>query len=134
MGETLLRKALIADDDALVRAMLGSALRGLGFTVVEAQNGEEAVVLHEQERPDLLFLDLLMPKLNGLDALRRIRKEGAPHVPAVLVTALTRETVKQFEQDDVRPDAYLEKPFKLKAIARIVRQLVGLAGEAEGAA
>ncbi len=125
MAPATMRKALIADDDALIRAMLGSELRALGFTVVEAQNGEEALELYAKDRPDVLFLDLLMPKLNGLDALKKLRASGHDGVPAVLVTALTRDTVKQFEADGVKPDAYLEKPFRLKAVARIVRQFFG---------
>jgi CheY-like chemotaxis protein len=123
MAASQMRKALIADDDALIRAMLATELRTLGFSVVEAQNGEEALELFAKERPDVLFLDLLMPKLNGLDALKKLRGDGSPHVPAVLVTALTRDTVKQFEADGVKPDAYLEKPFRLKAVAKIVRQI-----------
>jgi CheY-like chemotaxis protein len=122
------RKALVADDDALIRAMLSSELRSLGLTVIEAQNGEEAVDLWLKEQPDILFLDLLMPKLNGLDALKRIREtSGAEgnHVPAVLVTALTQETVRQFEISGIRPEGYLEKPFRLKAVAKVLREVLG---------
>jgi CheY-like chemotaxis protein len=122
------RKALVADDDALIRAMLSSELRSLGLTVVEAQNGEEAVDLWLKEHPDIMFLDLLMPKLNGLDALKRIRETpgGDGHrVPAVLVTALTQETVRQFEISGIRPEGYLEKPFRLKAVARVLREVLG---------
>jgi CheY-like chemotaxis protein len=124
------RKALIADDDALIRAMLGSELQSLGFVVTEAQNGEEALALYAKDKPDVLFLDLLMPKLNGLDALKQLRAEGS-QVPAVLVTALTRDTVKQFEVDGVKPEAYLEKPFRLKSVAKIVKQIFpdGVEGE-----
>ena len=124
------RKALIADDDALIRAMLGSELQSLGFVVTEAQNGEEALALYAKDKPDVLFLDLLMPKLNGLDALKQLRSEGC-QVPAVLVTALTRDTVKQFEVDGVKPEAYLEKPFRLKSVAKIVKQIFpdGVEGE-----
>ena len=124
------RKALIADDDALIRAMLGSELQSLGFVVTEAQNGEEALALYAKDKPDVLFLDLLMPKLNGLDALKQLRAEGC-QVPAVLVTALTRDTVKQFEVDGVKPEAYLEKPFRLKSVAKIVKQIFpdGVEGE-----
>jgi CheY-like chemotaxis protein len=128
MPEAPPRKALVADDDALIRAMLSSELRSLGLTVVEAQNGEEAVELWLKEQPDILFLDLLMPKLNGLDALKRIRetagRDGA-RVPAVLVTALTQETVRQFEISGIRPEGYLEKPFRLKAVAKVLREVLG---------
>lgn len=117
------RKAVIADDDALIRAMLTADLCALGFTVVEAQNGEEALLRCAEEAPDILFLDLLMPKLNGFDALRKLRAAAGPHLPAVLVTALTKETVRQFEVEGARPDAYLEKPFRLGALSRIVKQL-----------
>jgi CheY-like chemotaxis protein len=122
------RKALVADDDALIRAMLSSELKSIGLEVVEATNGEQAVELWAREKPDVLFLDLLMPRLNGLDALKRIRDagpEGGPQVPAVLVTALTQDTVRQFESAGVKPEAYLEKPFRLKAIAKVLKQLFG---------
>ena len=122
------RKALVADDDALIRAMLSSELKSIGLEVVEAVNGEQAVELWAREKPDVLFLDLLMPRLNGLDALKRIRDagpQGGPQVPAVLVTALTQDTVRQFESAGVKPEAYLEKPFRLKAIAKVLKQLFG---------
>ncbi len=123
MAAGVLRKALIADDDALIRAMLATELRSLGFTVAEAQDGEEAIRLYSDDRPDIVFLDLLMPRLNGLDALKRLRQLDGPPVPTVLVTALTRDTVKQFEVQGVKPDAYLEKPFRLKAVVKILRQI-----------
>lgn len=122
------RKALVADDDALIRAMLSSELKAIGLSVVEAANGEQAVELWAREKPDILFLDLLMPKLNGLDALKRIREsppEAGVQVPAVLVTALTQETVRQFESVGIKPEAYLEKPFRLKAVARVLREVFG---------
>jgi CheY-like chemotaxis protein len=86
------------------------------------------LALCSQEPPDVLFLDLLMPKLNGLDALRLLREGVHAAIPAVLVTALTRDTVKQFEIAGVRPDAYLEKPFRPRAIAKIMKQLFRRAG------
>jgi CheY-like chemotaxis protein len=128
-----MRKALVADDDALIRAMLSSELRSVGFTVVEAANGEEAFELYQKEKPEILFLDLLMPKLNGLDALKRIRQGGGHQPPAVLITALTRDTVRQFQADGVKPEAYLEKPFRLKSIAKILRQVLGEGFEGGGA-
>jgi two-component system chemotaxis response regulator CheY len=122
------RKALIADDDALIRAMLSSELKSMGLSVVEAQNGEQAVELWARESPDVLFLDLLMPKLNGLDALKRIRDsppDRGRQVPAILVTALTKDTVRQFESAGVKPEAYLEKPFRLKAVAQVLKNIFG---------
>jgi CheY-like chemotaxis protein len=122
------QKALIADDDALIRAMLSSELKSMGLTVIEAHNGEQAVDLWAKERPDVLFLDLLMPKLNGLDALKRIR-DSAPErgrqVPAILVTALTKDTVRQFETAGIKPEGYLEKPFRMKAVAQVLKSVFG---------
>lgn len=128
MASPTSRKALIADDDALIRAMLSSELRSMGMVVVEAQNGEQAVELWSQEKPDILFLDLLMPKMNGLDALKKIRDsppERGRQVPAVLVTALTKDTVRQFESAGIKPEAYLEKPFRLKAVAQVLKTIFG---------
>ncbi len=116
-------KVLIADDDRLVREMLGDLLGELGHAVVAAKDGEEALELWERERPDAVILDFLMPRLSGLDALRRMRV-GGRRVPAVLLTAISDRTVRAVEGADA-PDAFLEKPFSKrkveKALARALR-------------
>jgi CheY-like chemotaxis protein len=113
-------KVLIADDDRTIRALLGDMLAGMGHQVVAAENGAEAVELCLRERPQVVFLDFLMPKLSGLDALRRLRELG-DRTPVVLLTAISDSSIREL-QDVVQPDAILEKPFKRKAIERAIEK------------
>ena len=109
-------KVLIADDDRLVRTMLTDLLADLGHAVVEATNGAEAVALAGRERPDLLILDLLMPKLSGLDALQALRATGV-RTPAVLLSAISDGSVRAMEGADA-VDVLLEKPVTRRSLSR----------------
>src|SRR2546423_12787166 len=74
-GETM--KVLIADDDTYQLDLMDYALRREGYTVLAAINGQQALQLYEAEHPDILLLDVTMPKLNGFEVCRRIRREAA---------------------------------------------------------
>jgi CheY-like chemotaxis protein len=112
-------KILIADDDRLVRAMLGDLLVELGHAVVTAQDGAEAVKLCDSESPDLLILDFLMPRLSGLDALRNIRLRHA--IPALLITAINEGSLRAVDGVD-QIQGLLEKPFTRKSVERAVQR------------
>ena len=83
------RKVLIADDYDDVRSMLKTALELNGFEALEARNGYEAVLTAYQQHPDLILMDMSMPVLDGLNAVRAIREfdNEASNVPIVAVTA-----------------------------------------------
>jgi CheY-like chemotaxis protein len=110
-------KILIADDDRLVRVMLTDLLSELGYAVVQAENGAEAVALCAREAPDLLILDFLMPKLSGLDALLEIRRTRP--VPAILLTAINEGSLRGVDGVD-RIEALLQKPFSRKSVERAI--------------
>jgi CheY-like chemotaxis protein len=109
-------KVLIADDDRLVRAMLSDLLGELGHAVVAAENGAEAVALAERERPDVVVIDFLMPRLSGLDAVRAMREAGVA-APAVLLSAISDGSVRGVEGSEV-VDVVLEKPVTRRALER----------------
>ena len=111
-------KVLIADDDRMVRALLHEMLTDMGHTVVEAENGQEAVELCTREAPDVVILDFLMPKLSGLDALQQIRAQGLT-MPALLLTAISDSSLRAMQGFD-QPDAILGKPFKRREIQKAV--------------
>lgn len=115
-------KVLIADDDRLVRTMLGDVLAELGHAVVAAKDGAEAVKFCDREPPDLLILDFLMPCLSGLDALRDIRKRHG--VPAVLITAINEGSLRGVDGVD-QVQGLLEKPFTRKSVAAAIAKAVG---------
>ncbi len=109
-------KILVADDDRLIRAMVGDLLSELGHQVVAAADGAEAVSAFAREAPDLLILDFLMPKLSGLDALREIRRSGG-RSPAVLLTAITDGSLRGLEGAD-EIEVLLQKPVSRKTLER----------------
>ena len=113
-------KVLIADDDQTIRALLFDMLVELGHAVVAATNGAEAVELCAREQPDLVFLDFLMPKLSGLDALKAMRERGL-RMPAVLLTAISDASLREMEGAE-QPDAVLEKPFKRRTIEKALEK------------
>src|SRR5512141_1998200 len=111
-------KVLIADDDRTIRTLLADMLVDLGHNVVAASNGVEAVELAVRERPAMVFLDFLMPRLSGLDALKEIRAKGVT-APAVLLTAISDASMKEMEGVE-QANAVLEKPFKKRTIEKAI--------------
>ncbi len=105
-----MKRIVIADDEALIRMGLRTMLQEAGYRVVgEASDGKRAVELVERLRPDLVFLDVKMPEMDGLLAAARIQ-EVCP-TPVVLLTAYSeRELIRQAQQAGVL--AYLVKPVK----------------------
>ena len=79
------RTALLSDDDEVTRYLLGEALARLGFRILEARNGREAIRMAQTHRPDVIFLDIAMPGLNGFEALREIRlSAGVGQTPIII--------------------------------------------------
>jgi CheY-like chemotaxis protein len=117
-------KVLIADDDLLVRTMLSDFLAELGHQVVAAANGAEAVALCARETPEVLVLDLLMPRLSGLDALKEMRQAGCT-APAVLLTAISDPSFREMEgaeQIEIRLDKPVTRRSLERALARAMSQ------------
>jgi two-component system, response regulator PdtaR len=106
---TVVRRAVIAEDEALIRLDLKEMLEEEGWTVVaEASDGEQAVALAEEHRPDLVVLDVKMPRLDGISAAERI--VGAAVAPVIMLTAFSqRELVERAR--DAGAMAYVVKPF-----------------------
>ena len=89
MSETESRqKILVADDEASIRRILETRLKMVGYDVVIAEDGEEAVELFNKENPDLVVLDVMMPKMDGYGVTREIRRTS--DVPIIILTALSR--------------------------------------------
>lgn len=114
-------KVLIADDDRLARALLADLLSELGHSVVQAENGADAVALAEREAPDVVVIDFLMPRLSGLDAVRAMRARGL-RAPALLLTAISDGSVRRVEGADA-VDLVLEKPVSRRALERALARV-----------
>jgi len=119
-------KILVVDDDLDLLKVIAFALRQAGYLVVEAQDGLSALNTFERERPDLVILDVNMPRLNGFEVLKRVRAGGSP-TPVMMLT------VRSAEEDQVRgldlgADDYLAKPFSPRTLLARVRALLRRAG------
>jgi DNA-binding response OmpR family regulator len=115
---------LIVDDEAAVRRVLVMRLQLAGYRVVCAEDGEEALALFHQEQPDLVVLDVMLPKLDGFAVCRRLRAESC--VPIVFLTALDN-VAERVSGLDLGADDYVPKPFSPKElearIATILRRM-----------
>lgn len=112
------QRILIAEDEVPLRDFICRNLRARGYTVLEASNGLEAMALWETESPQLLVLDIMMPRLDGLEVCRRIREQST--VPIIVLTALDAETDKVAALDQGADD-YLTKPFGVEELLARVR-------------
>ena len=103
------RRILLAEDDRFLRRACETALRRRGFTVLLAVDGEEALTLARGERPDLVLLDLLMPKLSGFEVLRALRGDPTTRDVPVLILSNSSLAVDMLEAQALGVIAYLVK-------------------------
>jgi two-component system alkaline phosphatase synthesis response regulator PhoP len=123
------QKLLIVDDEPHIRMLIGQTLEELedeGVNFFTAENGEEALGIIQSEIPQLVFLDVMMPKMNGMEVCRRVKKElGMDKVFIVLLTAKGQELDRQ-KGIEVGADLYMTKPFDPEAILEKAREVLGL--------
>lgn len=123
------QKLLIVDDEAHIRMLLEQTLEELEDEEVNfltAENGEEALAIIQEEKPQLVFLDVMMPKMNGMEVCRRVKKElGLNDVFIVLLTAKGQELDRQKGQE-VGADVYMTKPFDPEMILKKAREVLKL--------
>lgn len=122
-------KILITDDDLVNRMILSGMLIPAGHEVIEAANGREAVELFEKEQPDLVLMDVIMPEMDGYEAVRLIKqKSGDRFVPVIFLTAITDDEGLA-KCVDVGGDDFLTKPYnhvllmsKIRVMMRLITQ------------
>jgi two-component system, OmpR family, alkaline phosphatase synthesis response regulator PhoP len=123
------QKILIVDDEAHIRMLIEQTLEELedeGVIFLTADNGEDALKLISEEKPQLVFLDVMMPKMNGMEVCRRVKKELAfDDVYIILLTAKGQELDRQRGQE-VGADVYMTKPFDPETILNKARSVLGL--------
>ncbi len=113
-------RVLVADDTAANRTLVRAYLTRLGFAVLLAENGEQAVETFERERPDIVLMDVMMPVMDGLEATRRIRAGEGSTVPIVMLSALGAES-DVVGGLDAGADDYLVKPLSYPIFAAKMR-------------
>jgi DNA-binding response OmpR family regulator len=116
---------LLAEDDLILAELYTDRLKQEGFNVVHASNGEDALKFVEENRPALIILDIMMPKMNGLDVLKNLKAhEDTATIPVIIVTALVQEIEKVNKMMNPA-DAYIVKSEVLPAeiIEEVKRRL-----------
>ena len=116
---------LVADDEEDLRELVAYRLTRSGYEVIAAVDGQEAWQLARERVPDLMVLDVMMPRLDGYELTRRVRAEEALRsVPVILLTARSQESdvSRGFE---VGADDYLKKPFSPDELVARVRAVLG---------
>jgi two-component system, cell cycle response regulator DivK len=121
------RTIMVVEDYDDTRMLLKQWLEGLGYAVLEATNGQEAVEIADRESPDLILMDLDLPILDGIAATQRIRqKPQLEHVPIVAVTAypMSYSHVKAFAKGC---NEYMRKPIDITELERVVSHYLAAA-------
>jgi DNA-binding response OmpR family regulator len=118
---------LVVDDEPMVRDVLERYLTAEGFAVRSAADGEEALARIDEGLPDLVLLDLMLPKVDGYEVLSRIRDQGS--TPVIMLTARGEET-DRIVGLDLGADDYVTKPFSPREVVARVRAVLRRAGTA----
>ncbi len=106
-----LKRAMIVDDELSNRLIIKSLLKKIGYQSIEAENGAQAIELFHTEQPDIIFMDIMMPVLDGHEAVRRIRQINSSHfVPIIFLTAMT-DAQSLAKCIEVGGDDFITKPF-----------------------
>jgi two-component system, OmpR family, alkaline phosphatase synthesis response regulator PhoP len=122
------KKILIVDDEAHIRMLIEQTLEELedeGVEFFTADNGEKAFEMIQSEQPDLVFLDVMMPKMNGMDVCRKVKQETGQKVFIILLTAKGQE-LDRLKGAEVGADIYMTKPFDPEVLLTKAKEVLGI--------
>ena len=128
------KKVLIVDDDPDVRMFNATVVEESGYIPVEATNGEEGLKMVKKDRPDLVLLDVLMPKQSGIRLYRELKTDKSLiGIPVIMLSGVAKRTflrsqkaLTEFGDKPVpEPEIYLEKPVEPDELAREIKKILG---------
>ena len=114
---------LVVDDTAFMRSVIREILSSEGFEVAEAENGKAALEIYENIRPDVVTLDIIMPGMDGIEVLKRL-KEIDPNVRVIMCTALGEEQILK-RAIKMGAKGYVVKPFQPDKVVEEVKKVLG---------
>ena len=117
-------KILIVEDNPLNMRLMRMTLRGKGYTLIEARNGEEALDKAVKEKPDLIIMDMQLPTISGVEATQRLRK--IPELSRIPVIAVTAYAMKGDQEKFIEAgcDAYLSKPINTRELSGFIENML----------
>ena len=128
------KKVLVVDDDPDVRLFSVTVLEENGYTPLEASNGEEGLKMIRAEKPDLVILDILMPRQSGIRLYRELKTDKSlKHVQVVILSGIAKKTFLRSQKALTEfggavvpePEIYLEKPVEAEELAEAVKKVIG---------
>ena len=128
------KKVLVVDDDPDVVTFNVTIVEEVGYTPLVAKNGEEGLKIVKEERPDLVVLDVLMPRQSGVRLYRELKTDKSlGQIPVIMLSAIAEKTflrsqkaLTEFGEDKIpEPEIYLEKPIEPEELAEIIKNILG---------
>ena len=117
-------RVLVVDDSSTIVAVLRRMLEQNGYLVLEAEDAEKGVAIALSERPDLIFLDIVLPGMSGFAALRQLRRDLATRQIPIIMMSGNEQATEQFYAQRIGADDFMKKPFsRAEVFARIERLL-----------
>ena len=116
------KKILVVDDEKDIVETLSFMMRARGYEVIEAYDGEEGLKLAKEQSPDLMILDVMMPKINGYKIARLLKYDSKyKHIPIIMVTARGQDSDKLIGEE-TGADEYIRKPFEFEEVLDCVNK------------
>jgi CheY-like chemotaxis protein len=120
------KKILIIEDDRALRRVLEFRLGQENYEILTANDGEEGLASVKVNLPDLVLLDLIMPKMNGFEALRRIKEDEAiKHIPVIILSNLNQDSDLAMAQELGAAEFFLKIDFSIDKVVEGVRRILG---------
>jgi len=124
----MLKKILVIDDEELIIKSLRKLLEKNGYDVFVAKNGQDALIMTEEEDFDLIIADIRMPGMNGVDTIESIYKNKQNNklrqIPVIFITGYADKEIEQ-RAEELKPVAYIYKPFDIQELVNKVKKVLG---------
>ena len=120
------KKILLVDDDEGIRIFIEFLLQNAGYTVVQAQNGRQAVEVFKEHPTDLIVTDMMMPEMDGLELIEAVRKDLQSKVPIIMLTAAGSGYMKENRDkaNELGADSFLNKPIATERLMSEIDTLI----------
>ena len=128
------RTVLVVDDEKAIRLSIKAALEGESYSFMEASSGKEALNKARKDKPDLILLDIMMPKIDGWEVLRRIKNDpDVQNTPVAFITARTQNIDKMIGLSVMKAAGYITKPFSKQELLTEVKRIIDEKKRSSGA-